>query len=117
MDTELRKSYFISDASALYYLGQDSTLCKENVADLLSLYMTNRDAFEKYLDGLKTGQIGLCLPGEYIFIDEGASVGSAFNHMPVENFKKLVNDPDTIRLRYEKNEVILLQYNPGAVSV
>ena len=112
MSKEMRKSYFICDASSVYYLGQDNEIRRETVVDLLSMYSTNREAFEEYIEDIKNGKAGICAPGEYIFIDATDRPGRKFKHMPNSLYKKLINDPDTIRLRYKQEDVILLQYSP-----
>lgn len=112
MSKEMRKSYFICDAGSVYYLGQDNEIRKETVANLLSMYSTNRAAFEEYINDIQNGSVGLCSPDEYIFIDAEERDGRKFKHMPTSLFKKLINDPDTIRLRHRNSDVILLQYSP-----
>lgn len=117
MNTELRESYFIGDAGALYFLGSDREIHKEDVSSVLSLYDTNREKFEKFITGINDGYIGMCSPGEYICVDVGAEEHTKFTHIPSLVFKRLIRDPDTIRLRHKLESVILLQYNPEAVII
>lgn len=117
MSTGMRESYFTCDGSALYYIGQDREIHSENMADLLSLYGTDRQEFEKFLAGINDGHVGLCAPGEYLCVDTDSDECSTFRHIPILVFKKLIKDPDTIRLQYKHDNVILLQYNPVIIGI
>lgn len=115
MNTNMRKSYFISDCGALYYVGSDRGVHKIDLASLLYMHEKDHAGFEKLLDGLKDEYIVMCEPGEYIFVDADSEEKSKFGHMSYGTFRKLIRDPDTIRLRYALDSVTLLEYNPAAL--
>ncbi len=117
MCTELKKSYFVCNNAAVFYLGSDNEMHKEDIGELLSLHGTNHSEFEKFLTGINNGSMGMCQPGEYLYVDTDAEDDKRFKHIPAFVFKKLIKDPDTIRLRHKLDDVILLQYNPEAITV
>lgn len=117
MDTKLKKSYFACDTGSYYYLGEDKEIRTGDLYKILEMHGSDRPEFEQFMDKMNDGKIGVCTSGEYVYVDENTDDKYPFKHIPESEFKKLIRDVDTIRLRYKPDNIILLQYNPQAVTV
>lgn len=117
MDNRLKKSFFIHTAGVAFYVGEDNDIHRMYVDSVLSMYDSDRSGFEKIISGFKDGVIGVCKDDEYLCLDAESDETTVFRHVPKNVFKQLMKDPETIRLRYKSDDIMLLQYNPECVAI